>query len=225
MISVSRIMKSRGICPNKTFTPGVDLPAWFYYNLKSIDENFCFIYHPYDVLWDDIINEYSGSLEDPRFSIHKEAGEVVFGFILTNNVGNPKPDGKWHLWRWSDNAPGFAHIVKVDSKDPNYLMLLLSRIYLQAVYNNKGNKAWRDKLMQDADAKEEKALKDREDKFKDVQNENSWLLKAAKDNMERGNIKPTNPQHGQIISYPGQKNRSTIRRPVTDEEAKLIIPD
>jgi hypothetical protein len=223
MIELPTILRPRG-ASYRRLSLGLDLPAWFYDNIKAIDQKLYFVHHPYRVLWDDVINTYSGSLSDPRNYIHQEFGWENWGYVLTDGKGAPIEDGAWHLWRLADPF-GWAHVIKIDSKDPDYLTLLTDRLHLQAVYKNKSIKAWRDKQMQDEQDRQEKSFKDREAKFNDVRDENSWLTRKAMENLDRGVINSSNPQHGQIISYPGQKNRSTIRRGVTDEEAGLITPD
>lgn len=206
----------------KRFTPGLDLPAWFYSNIKGIDDKLHFVYHPYRVMWDDVINLYSGSLSDPRNYIHQEFGWENWGFVLTDNLGAPIPDAAWHIWRLADPY-GWTHVIKVESKDPDYLTLLTDRLHLQAVYKNKSAKAWRDKVLQDQEDQQEKDFKKQEEKFNGVRDENSWLTKKAMENMERGHINPTNPQHESIVSYPGQQNRSRIIRPLEDREGGIIL--
>jgi len=58
--------------------------------------------------------------------------------------------------------------------------------------------------------------------FDAVQDENKWLMRNAMENMERNVTAPTNPTVGQIISYPGQKNRGTMERPLEDEDVGLV---
>ena len=84
---------------HKRFTAGVDLPSWFSDNLKSIDRNLYLVWHPFRVIYDDIINQYEGALDDPRFCIHLEHGQENWGFVMTDGNGAPIPECKWHVWR------------------------------------------------------------------------------------------------------------------------------
>src|SRR3990167_1866610 len=83
-------------------TLGVDLPAWFVANVQSVDPDLYPIFHPYQVLWDDVINNHTGALDDPRFTIGTPSG---FGHELwgypTKQARSDEPvlDGTWHLWR------------------------------------------------------------------------------------------------------------------------------
>jgi hypothetical protein len=167
------------------------------------------------------MNSYSGSLTDPRNYIHQEFGWENFGFVLTDNVGAPILDKSWHIWRLQEPF-GWTHVIKVDSKDPDYLTLLTNRLHLQAIYKNKSAKAWRNKQIQDEQDKQEKDFKAREDHFNGVRDENSWLTKKAMDNFSSGITAPTNPTRDIITSYTGQGNRSRIVRPITDKEGGLL---
>jgi len=208
---------------NKKFHPGVDLPSWFFFNLKGIDKDFYLIWHPYRVLYDNIINEYEGLLEDPRYTINKKFGETNFGFVLTDNIGRPLSDCSWHLWRYCDPF-GFAHIIKIEDHHDYYLKLVQKRLYLQAKFTDRyGARAWAHKLDEDQTKEQNNQQKDREYMFKSFQEENNWLMKRAMDEFGRGNIKPTNPKYESIISYSGQRNRSRIIRPLTDKEGGLVI--
>jgi NADH:ubiquinone oxidoreductase subunit E len=65
------------------------------------------------------------------------------------------------------------------------------------------------------------AQNDKQEMFAAVQDENAWLTKNAMDNMAKGITAPTNPMKRTITSYPGQKNRGTLERPLRDEDVGL----
>lgn len=208
--------------PHKKFHPGLDLPSWFWHNLKGIDKDFYLIWHPYRVLWDNIINEYEGPAEDPRYTIHKEYGELNFGWVLTDNTGRPLQENKWHLWRWCE-PHGWAHILGLEDTHGYYLRLVQRRLYMQAKYTDRyGFRGWTKKLDEDQTKEQEIQRKDQEYMFQSFQEENDWLMKRAMENFDRGVVAPTNPTKDSIISYPGQRNRSRIIRPLEDREGGLI---
>lgn len=196
---------------------GLDFPAFFIDGLKSIDPTFHLVWHPYRVIWDNIINEYSGGLEEPRYTINEDYNELTFGFVLTDGKSNPIPENKWHVWKLNDPF-GWSHIAPVESTHGAYLNLLLKTLYLKHCFiQNYGFK----NLSRIAEAldqeKREKMLKDNDEIFKSWQDENSWLVKKAMDNFEYGRTAPTNPTKDTIISAPGVKHRSRIITPLGDE--------
>ena len=217
-------MRPRGIS-RKRFTPGLDLPSWFDDGLKGIDNKLCLIYHPYRVMWDDMMNEYVGEIEDPRYTIHQEFGQENWGWVLTDGQGYPIPDHSWHIWRRCD-PHGWAHIIQIEDKHGHYLHLILKRLYLQAKFTDRyGHRAWGRQVDDEHSKEAEVQQKDKESLFNAFQEENKWLLNRAKENFERGRIAPTNPTHESIVSYPGQVNRSRIVRPLDDREGGLVIPE
>lgn len=217
-------MRPRGV-RYREFTPGLDLPSWFYYGLKGIDQDFHLVYHPYQVIWENIINEYLGKIEDRRLTIHREFGELVFGLVLKQDDGTPTPDNSWHIWRYCDPY-GWAHIVNVKSDHGHYLKLLLNRLHLQGRFSDKyGHKAYGRKLQADTEAQNEKIKRDKEELFNAVHEENKWLMDKAAENFERGVTAPTNPQKETIFSAPGVMNRTKTSRGLTDEEGGLVIPE
>lgn len=216
-------LRPRGI-RYREFVPGLDLPAEFLHDLKSIDEHLWLVWHPYRVMYDDVMNQYTGKLDDPRFCIGRYADEEVWGFVLTDNTKMPVREDKWHIWRlcW---PYGWCHIAPVQSDHSEYLKLLARRLNVQARYKAKhGDRQWTRKL--DADATEEQERQQQQElaMFDAVQEENSWLMRRAMNNFESGIVAPTNPQKENIISYPGQVNRTKTVRPIDDEEGGLIIP-
>ena len=201
---------------------GIDFPSWFFDELKSIDSKLFIVWHPYQMIWDNIMNQYVGALDDPRFTIHREHGEEVWGFVTTDGQGSPLPEQAWHVWRLCE-PHGWAHVVRIDSKAPAYLKLLTKRLHIQARFRDKyGDMAWNKQLRADQEQAKEQALKDKQAMFEAVQDENSWLLKNAMYEFERGRIKPTNPTIDSITSYAGQGNRSRIIRPLRDEDVGLV---
>lgn len=204
---------------------GVDLPGDFLTNLRAIDENLYPVWHPYKVLWDTIINDYSGELEDPRYEIKAEYGELNFGFVLTNGEGIPTPDGQWHVWRLC-RPHGWAHVINIaDNKDEVYLDLLCKRLWLQATYNDKYGHTGYSKMLEELDAqKREKAQNDKQELFDDISKANSAMLNRVKDNYQRGHIAATNPMKETVMSYSGQSNRSKTVTPLDDRSGGLILP-
>jgi len=206
----------------KEFTAGIDLPSWFQDDLKSIDSKLYIIWHPFRVMWDDIMNQYEGLLEDPRFFIHREHGEENWGFVLTDGKGTPLPEYAWHVWRFCE-PHGWAHIVKIEDRSSEYLSLLTKRLNMQARFRDTyGDIAWNRHARDEQEEGHIKAQDAHQEMFDAVQDENRWLTKNAMENMERGVTAPTNPTVSQIISYPGQKNRGTMERPLRDEDVGLV---
>lgn len=207
---------------------GLDVPSFFWYDLKAIDPDFYLVFHPYKVLYDSIINNYRGELEDPRYTINNDYGQLNFGFVLTDGQGNPLEDGKWHIWRLCKGAGGWSHVLPLESTEGEYLKLVINRLHLQASWYNRYGFISYNRLMERLDdEKREKALKDREELFNATQEENKWLVRKAMENLDRGITKPTNPIKETISSYKDQGNRSRIVRPLEDEdrESGLIVPE
>ena len=202
--------------------PGVDLSSDFIHNLRAIDEKFYLVWHPYRVLWDNIINDYEGEIENPRYTIHEKYGKIVFGFVLTDGQGAPLPDNTWHVWRLCDPY-GWGHIIPVLNRDKEYLRLLLSSLHKQANWHDKyGFKSY-NRVMEETEARQrDKVREEHEDLMSCWQQENKWLLNKAADNMSRGITAPTNPQKETIISGAGIKHRSRIITPLEDEAGGIV---
>ena len=200
---------------------GQDLPSWFMDNLKAIDEKLYIVYHPFAMIWDDLMNQYVGELEDPRFTIHREHGEECWGFVTTDGDGAPIPEGAWHVWRLCEPY-GWAHVVRVESKDGDYLHLMVDRLHTQAQFRERyGDIAW-NRNMDAEQSLAQKASQDaQQEGFEAVQEENSWLTRNARDNMARGITTPTNPTVEKIVSYAGQKNKTATSRPLEDSDVGL----
>ena len=201
--------------------PGKDLPSWFMDDLKAIDEKLYLVYHPFALIWDNLMNQYTGELEDPRFTIHREHGEEVWGFVTTNGDGSPIPEGAWHVWRlWEPH--GWTHVVRVDSKHDEYLQIMVSRLHLQATIRDKdGNIAWNRYMAEEQSVKQIADQDAHQEGLGAMQEENSWLMKNAMDNFQRGVTAPTNPTIEKIVSYAGQKNHTATSRPLEDEDVGL----
>lgn len=197
------------------------MPRAFIDELKAIDHNFHLVWHDYRVLWDSIINRYEGDLEDPRYTINTDYGPLTFGFVLTDGEGTPIPDNSWHLWRlcWPH---GWGHIMKLESRDPDYLALLANRLHVQARFSDKyGHKSLNRLMREIEEEKMKELLEDKEEMFQVMNEENSWLMKKAAENYASGHVLPTNPTKDVIFSAPGVSNRSRIIRPITDEEGGI----
>lgn len=219
--------------------PGIDVPSIFYDNLQGIDENLYLVWHQYRLLWDTIINDVHGSLEDPRHIINVDHGHLNFGFVLTDRTGAPileqtmynktwKPTtfGAWHLWRFCKPASGWAHILKLDSTEGDYLHLVTERLYLQARWTDRyGFRSYNGLLESAREQDKEQIMKDKQEMMQAFQTENRWFMKKAMSNFESGVTRPTNPQKEIITSYSGQGNKNRIIRPATDKELNIWTPD
>jgi hypothetical protein len=207
---------------------GTNLSAQFVCDIRGLDEHIYPIFHPYQILWDDMVNTYTGYNADPRYSICEnsyKAGELVMGHILTDGKDVPVPDGHWHLWRYCEPANSWAHIINIDSTDALYLQLLVKRLWLQAAYNDKYGHRGYQKLMEQADiAKREKIQSDKNDMMNEISKANSAMLSRVRDNLEAGRVNSTNPTKEIIMSGAGMSNKSKIVRPLNDREGGLILP-
>lgn len=210
---------------------GVDLPASFIHNLRSIDDKLYPIFHPYLILWDDVVNNYIGPLEDPRYAVQEnsfKAGELVMGHILSNGQGEPTEDGHWHIWRLVDakGVPSWCHVINIDCKDPQYLNLLVKRIWLQDQYNKRYGHRGYQRMMEEADiARRAKIQDEKADLMNEISKINSAMVNRAMYNFEHGRVAPTRPKKDIIVSGAGLKKRSKITRDITDREGGLILPD
>ncbi len=199
---------------------GVDLPVWFISDLKAIDKRFVFVYHKWRLIWDDVMNGHTGSIDDPRFCIGEFQGRECWGWPLRDNEGNPVPDERWHLWRFAPDY-GWSHIIDVDSYDPDHLKRIVGTIHEHSIMSAMGAKRYAAWKQSQEEVKEEKRIELAGDKFDFLEKENRKLTRDAMENFEFGRTAPTNPTKDIIISYPGQKNRSRIVRPLDDKDAGL----
>jgi len=210
----------------KKIQPGIDVPCKFLDELKSIDENLYFVWHPYKVIYESLMNQYTGPLgDDQRFSIHEEYGEEVWGYpTMASRYDGPQAECKWHLWYLHEH--GYYHVSILEDTDLRYLDVLARRLYLQSVISDKyGKLAW-NKMQREEQERYTKAKQDAsEDLYNQVQKENSWLTQKAMDNFSSGKTAPVNPTKDIITSFSNQKNKSRIVRPITDTEGGLYLPD
>lgn len=215
--------------PYKVCEMGVDLSAHFLHDLRSLDDQLYVIWHPYQILWDDMVNDYTGSLEDPRYYIgvnSARAGELVMGHILTNGQDIPTPDGNWHVWRWCEPASAWAHVIAIESKDQMYQQLLIRRLWLQARYNDRYGHRGYQNMMEQADLDERAKMQaDKVDLMNDISKANQSMMSRVRDNFEHGRTDPTNPMKETITSYAGQLNKSKTVRPLTDKEGGIDLPE
>lgn len=220
--------RGRPRVPYKKCALGVDLPAQFVYDLKALDENLWPVYHPYKLMWDNFVNEYTGALADPRYATFEQSskvGELVLGHVLTDGQGNPLPDGTWHVWRWCEPAASWAHIINIDSTDPLYLNLLMRRLFLADQYNQRYGHRGYQKMLEQADAKtRQKAADERKDLMAEIHKANAGMMRRVVENFERGVMNKPAPEKEIIVGGAGISKRSKIVRPATDREGGLILP-
>lgn len=212
----------------RALEPGLHLPCWFVDDIKGIDENLHFVWHPYKVLYDDIVNADVGSLEDPRYYIGRYPGlgeQEIWGYPLTNSDGSPAIDAAWHIWRLC-RPNGWAHILRIDETHERWLKFCVSRLFLADQVSSKyGHRAWNLYQREEQMVARQNKISDVNQLLMDTTEENKWLLKEAMSNFERGLIKPTNPTKETIASFANQTNHSRLERPLTDREGGLILPD
>lgn len=213
----------------KPCTLGVDLPAWFIDGIQSLDNKIYPIYQPYEVLYEDIMTNYEGDPDDPRYTIHTttEHGQTeIWGYPLKLRKNELKPNNNWHLWRLC--SIGWAHIIELKSKDLDYLKLVLDELYFIAQITERyGPGAQATYLREKAKNNQQKEMQDNSQLFKDTMKENKGIMKKVIENYSMGNIKATNPKVESIMSYSNQSNKSRIIRPLddTDKASGLILPD
>ena len=201
---------------------GGDIARFFYDAIKAIDPNLYFVWHPYRVMYDNVMNQYLGMYEDARFCIHEEFGEEVWGYAyLKPKLHEPIPECRWHLWRLCDPY-GWCHVSIVESHDDEYLVLLANRLHKQAVFSDRySQKEYAKMVLKDQEAYMEKQKDDADQLYSDVQKENAWLTRRAMDNMHSGKTAPTTPTKEIITNISPKK----IVRPITDTEGGLVLPD
>lgn len=208
--------------------PGLDLPCWFVDGIKGIDENLHFIWHPYKVLYDDILNADTGSLEDPRYYIGRYPGlgeQEIWGHPLKNRDDSPALDQAWHLWRLC-RPYGWAHVLRIDETHDRWLKFCLSRLYLADQISSKyGHRAWNTYQREEQLVARQNKIDDLNELLMDTTKENKWLLNQAMESFHRKQIAATSPTRDVITSYAQQSNHSRITRPLTDKEGGLVVPD
>lgn len=204
---------------------GVDLPASFISELRGLDEHLYPVFHQHQLLWDNIINNYSGQIEDSRYTIESKYGELNFGFVLTDGTGRPRDDGHWHIWRLC-RGYGWAHVVKLESSyDQIYLNLVVKQLYLQDQYNRKFRGRGYSKMLEDMDVqRRHKMIEDQRGLQNDIMKTNKSIMGRVMDNFSRKITAPTRPKKDIIVSGAGISKRSKITREITDREGGLILP-
>ena len=214
---------------------GLDVPSVFFDNIQGIDENLYLVWHQYRLLWDNFINRDSGMIEDSRYLINVEYGHLNFGHVLINRHGeplleqtdydkewNPHNYGAWHVWRLCKPAGAWAHILRLESTEGDYLSLVAHRLNAQARWSDRyGAKSYNRLLETMKEEEREEMMRERTNMMQAFQTENKWFMNKAMKNFESGVTRPSNPTK-EIISNLSPKK---IVRPITDREAGLWTPD
>jgi hypothetical protein len=183
------------------------------------------------------MNQYTGSLDDPRFNISindKEFGkEEIWGWVLRGLKNAPIPENRWHIWQAHEH--GFSHVMAIAPDLPQdilissmhgYLYFLARRIFLQGKFVDKyGAKKWYRMLHQKEEEKRDQEKADTNSMMDAIADENSWLIKSAADNFMSGRTAPVRPQKDIIYSGAGINKRSRITRDATDAEGGIVLPD
>lgn len=216
----------RGEGRYRRLQPGIDVPSWFIQGIKAIDSNLYFVWHPYKILYEDIANQYTGKLEESRYTIATQAAygnELLFGFVLTDGKNRPVPDNKWNIWRLC-NDRGWAHVTSLDTtSNEEYLKFVLDQMYVRdQVLSKYGAKALSRFIREEQEILEEAKKTKTNNLFADMNKENKRLFRSAYENFLNGKVEATNPTREIITSYSNQSNKSKIVRPITDEEGGLI---
>lgn len=204
---------------------GLDLPSWFWDGLKGIDKDFFLVWHPYRLIWEDIINGYSGKADDPRLVIGQDVrygAEELWGWVLTDGKGRPIPENKWHLWRLCGDR-GWAHVCPITKTAEEDLRFYLDRIHLRAQISAKyGPLGWNKYEEEENAARVEMEAQRKQSMFQDATQENRGLMRRAMENLERGFTAPTNPTVEVIKSGYGGAVR--YDRPLTEKESGIVTP-
>ena len=212
----------------KTLVPGLHLPAEFINTIKGIDENLHFVFHHHRVQYDDLMNQYYGKLEDPRWIIGENQGLIgleTWGWIMTMPDGAPIPDMTWHLWQLKKDY-GWSHVANIPSTEPEYLNTIINRLGKEKLFKAKhGSLAWNQHIRKEKEDLDAREVDLKDQRFQDIQRENSALTRKAMENLAMGITRPTNPTRDVIASYKGQTNFTKITRPITDAEGGLITGD
>lgn len=201
--------------------PGLDFPSWFLDGIKGLDEKLYLVWHPYRVLWDNMMNQYHGELENPRFIIGRDyrfGEQEIWGYVLTNNKGNPIPENKWHLWR---HCPphGWAHVAPIDEHTPVYLRFCLDKLNTYCEIQNKhGDLGLAQFIRFEQEELQKSKRRETETQMMDKISYNKNIFRRAYENYMNGIVDRPDPEKEVITSYASQKNKAKIVRKVTDEE-------
>jgi len=197
---------------------GIDLPCAFFDDLKAIDNDLYVVWHPYQLLYDEIANAGDGTSTDPRYAIQDQFGHLCFGYVMRTITGAPMPDSTWHVWRYAW-PHGWVHVVQLKSTDPEYLGIVAKNLFFQKQLLAKyGPKAFSRDIAEKDDKKKADALKAKDEMHKMWQLENKWLIKKAMDNMASGFTQATNPTKDIIISGSGLGHRTKRIVPIDEEK-------
>lgn len=201
---------------------GEDIPRWFYDAVKAIDTKLYFVWHPYKIIYDNVMNQYEGAEDDARFRIQEWYGEECWGYPLKKqNSNEPVREEKWHLWRLCEPY-GWCHVTSVEAKAGEYLRLLAGRLYRQAIISDRySQKEYTKMTLKEQSELQERRQAEADQLYLDVQKENSWLLNSAMQNFEAGKTAPTRPTKEIITNISPKK----IVRPIHDTEGGLYLPD
>lgn len=213
--------------PHKILVPGLHLPAEFIQDIQGIDDTLHFVWHPFEVLYEDnVMNAYTGKADDPRWCINESFGQESWGYPITMPDGSPKPDETWHIWQLNRDACGWNHVSNIAGVEPSHLTRIVTRLWREKLYKARyGALEWNHQMRKDDEDRAAKAQDAKDQRFKDIQGENKWLTRKAMENLERGITAPSRPTKDIITSYAGQGNRSKMTREITDKEGGLILPD
>jgi hypothetical protein len=204
---------------------GLDLPAEFYQSIKGIDDSLYFVYHPVEVLYEDIMTHYTGRTDDPRWCINESYGQEIWGYPLTLPDGQFKPDETWHIWQLYRNV-GWLHVSNIASREPSHLLRIIRRLGREKIFKARyGAFEWNHKMRQDDEDLEARKQDAKDQQFRDIQGENKAMTRKVMENLAMGITRPTNPTKDIIASYKGQTNFTKITRPITDTEGGLITGD
>ena len=222
-------LQLRGEGRYRQLKPGIDCPSWFFEGVKALDPCLHLVWHPFKVLYDDLMNQYSGKIEDPRYTIGTQdqyGNELIFGFVLTDGKKRPAPDNHWHLWRLA-NDRGWAHVAALETTtDEDYLKFVLDQLYVRdQVLSKYGARALTRYIREEQELFEEKKKITQGNLFSDINKENKRLFRSAYENFLNGKVSATNPTRDIITSFSGQTNKSRITRTITDKEGGLIVPE
>lgn len=223
-------MKNRAALPNKhrpngeyrKLNLGLDVPSQFFDDLQSIDSGLYLVWHPYQVMWESIIqNTYTGKAEFPRHRNQIKFGQVCFGTPVM--TPEPVPENKWHIWRLSEH--GWSHIMPLAYSSRDYLRQVARELYSQTkgiervgVRNYNTDMRDKSKQIKDEDIKRQSEV------LNDTHKANKGFWNAAAENFARGHVAPTNPMKETISSYKGQSNKTKRVRPLRDEDV-LELPN
>lgn len=212
--------------PHKILLPGLHLPAEFIQDIKGIDETLNFVWHPFEVLYEDnVMNSYTGKVDDPRWCINESFGQENWGYVLTLPDGSPKPDETWHIWQLNILS-GWNHVSNIASTEPSHLLRIVHRLWKEKMYKARYDAfEWNHKMRQDDEDRAARLQDAKDQRFRDIQSENKWLTRKAMENLERGITAPSRPEKDVISSFAGQTNFTKITRPITDKEGGLITGD